>query len=141
VKSTQKRAILQAITVFSALLSGLAVAWIAFGMSGAGDGWNSAFISASAVVTAPAAAVAWFIRRTRAGWLFSAALVALNMTIVFVLIRESNAEGSHYVSRVVNAIPGYFAVWLSLWAAWQLLALAAAVGSVRYRREAGVSPN
>lgn len=129
----QKRALLKTVVTFAAILSGLAVGWIALGMSGGGEGWNSAFISASAVLTAPAAGLAWFLRKRRAGTAFALLLVLVNAIILAVLVKETSAEGAGYIQKVWRSIPGHFLVWAVLWFGWQLLAVAALLASLGHR--------
>lgn len=113
--------------MFIGLIVGAVVCVLALAMSGAGHGWNSAFISAVSIVGAPLAGLAWSARSRGFGRVL--AIVVLTGAIAFdvVLWRETMKEGTHYVERVWSSGPGFVLLWAALFASWQLLAATVAL--------------
>ena len=132
-----KRIVVISSIVTAALLSGLIVTAIALAISGGGHGWNSAFISASAVVTLPAGALCWFGRRSRIGQVFATILMSTNLIIVVVLFAATTAEGTEHVVRTWRALPGYVTAWAFLWVGWQVVPVVAILKGVKARGAAG----
>ena len=100
--------------------SGVVIAVMALAMSGGGDGWNSAFISASAVITAPAGALIWFGRGRRFARVAAILLTIVNVAILAFLVHESIREAM-YVARVWDSMPWMVTLWAALWMFWLAL--------------------
>ena len=131
---SNRRTTVVILVVLAALLSGLLITAIAIALSGGGHGWNSALISASAVITAPAGVLCWFVRSSQTGHRLTVTLIVVNVAIVFVFVIQTMAEGAEHVIRVWRALPGYAVAWMILWLVWQIVPVA---GLVSRRRRAG----
>jgi hypothetical protein len=125
-----------AVAVTSGLMVGLLVAFLAVGISGAGHGWNSAFISAFSVVGAPVSALAWVTRKKRAGVLAALAMLLAALCLDLVLWGQTMAEGTRYVRRVWESGPVWLLVWALLFASWQVLAASVIIGYLHPRSAA-----
>src|SRR5690242_19979814 len=81
------------------LLVGLGTAVLAVGMTGAGDGWNSAPVSCASLVGAPLAAVAWTASVRRMSLLWATVALIGGLCIDALLCYETLAEGLEYATR------------------------------------------
>ena len=99
---------------------GLAVAALAFQMAGAGHGWTSAFVSASALLFAPAAGLALALRGSRAGFRLAVVLVVLALAADYAIAHMTLEEGTSYAANAWERAPGLVALWAGLWLSWQL---------------------
>lgn len=101
---------------------GCVIVFLALGMSGAGHGWNSAFISSVSVVGAPLAGVAWALRGKLAGRVLAACAIVLGVGVDYMLYAATMAEGVEYVAKVWRVMPGFMVMWGVLFLSWQVLA-------------------
>ena len=129
--ATKRKILSQVAVLLAAALSGFVVAALALGFSGGGHGWNSAFISASAVVTAPAGAICWFARRSRGGKIFAILVTLTNVAVLGFLLRETAGEGTRYVERVWNSVWFLVLPWAALWFGWQMVPIIALLTGAR----------
>ena len=114
---------------------GLAVAALAVHLGGGGHGWTSAFVSAAAVLLAPAAGVALALRGSRRGFVLALVLAALALVTDFEIVRGTLAEGTSYTRGAWQRAPGLVSLWACLWMSWQL----ALIPSMLRRSEARVA--
>ena len=107
------------------LLPALAAQWIALGIGGAGHGWvGPVFFSMPLFLLYPLA----FLRAlpSPAGaQRADAILLAAAGGLDFLLLGDMILVEKAYVLAAVGAAPGLVALWLALWAAWQVPAVAA----------------
>jgi hypothetical protein len=104
---------------------GLADAYLAALMAGAGHGWTSAFpCSLLVILGAPVAAVAWILRRKHIGFYLALAMLIVATVTNAYLWRTTVAEGVEYVGKVWSTAPALVILWAVMFASWQLVALA-----------------
>ena len=109
-----------------AVLGGLACVFAGIGLSGFGHAWTSpCAVSWLAVVTSPAAVVAWGLRRRASGKQLALLLLLAAVVANVVLYAEARSEGAEYFNRSWTRHRRMVVAWAVLWAAWQVLALAA----------------
>ena len=124
------------------VLLGLAVSglvWrLAYGMSGAGDGWNSSFISAYCVLALPLTGVAFVFGHSRAAWIIAGYLSLAAITLDIALVLTTSQEGWGYVASVWTHVPHALAIWAAIWGAWHAFI---ALLWWRLFREHGAAPN
>ena len=99
---------------------GLAVAALAVHLGGGGHGWTAAFVSASALLLAPAAGVALALRGSRRGFPLAVVLAVLALAADFEIVRRTLAEGTSYTRAAWERAPGLVSLWACLWMSWQL---------------------
>ena len=114
---------------------GLAVAGLAVHLGGGGHGWTSAFVSASALLLAPAAGVALALRGSRRGFSFAVVLAALALAADFEIVRRTLDEGTRYSRHSWERAPALVSLWACLWMSWQV----ALIPLMRRRSEARVA--
>jgi hypothetical protein len=115
---------------------GLGIACLALLISGAGHGWNAAFISSVSVIGAPLSALAWSSRKKHIGF-FLAITVLLGALIFDVLLWGATmSEGTSYVKKVWSWGPGWVLLWGALFASWQLLAASVVLVAAHHRAAA-----
>jgi len=110
--------------VFLGLIVGVMVCLLALGLSGAGHGWNSAFISAVSLVGAPLAGLAWALRDRTFGLLLAIAVLMGAIGFDMVLWLATQKEGTNFVRKAWEHGPGFVLLWGAMFASWQLLAAA-----------------
>lgn len=122
-----------AVPVLLGAIVGVIVCVLALGLSGAGHGWNSAFVSAVSLVGAPLAGLAWAYRDRLLGMLL--AIAVLTGAIVFdgLLWLATVKEGTNFARKAWNHGPGFVLLWAALFASWQLLAAATPLCYARAR--------
>jgi hypothetical protein len=99
---------------------------VALALAGAGHGWGSAtLVSLASLVTSPLAVVAWAKRRSVTGKRIALLLVVAAIGANVALVSLTKAEGVHYFERAWSSGREFVIVWAVLWAAWQVVALAA----------------
>lgn len=110
------------------LFVGLACVFVGIGLSGFGHGWTSpSSVSWLAVLTSPAAVVAWGLRRRTAGKQLAMLLLMAAVIANVVLRAEGRGEGAEYFARIWPSQRGMLIAWGALWASWQVVALAALI--------------
>lgn len=115
------------------VLVGLFSLYVALAMTGAGHGWVTPFFfSLACPILFPLAAVR-LARADRGGVGMSVAIVILAVVLDLLLLNATISEGVGYMHRV----GGIAWLWLSLWALWQVVALATLVlqGMAMRRRD------
>jgi len=100
------------------LLCGFVIALLALFMAGGGHGWGEGLLSSVAIVLAPVAGVAWAYRRHGLGLVLASLVLAPAACFDWLLCTYTG-----YVDRVWQFMPGVFVCWVSLWVAWQVMAL------------------
>jgi hypothetical protein len=103
---------------------GATVALLAFGLSGAGDGWNSAFISGVSVVLAPLSGLAWAKREGRIGLWLAVLLVGSAVVADVGMWSATVDEGVHYARAAWRGSKAVVLIWALLWSSWQVAAVA-----------------
>lgn len=106
------------------LIVGVIVCVLALGLSGAGHGWNSAFISAVSILGAPMAGLAWSMRDRLFGVLLAIVVVLGAIGFDLTLWFATEKEGTNYAVKAWTHGPGFVVLWAALFASWQLLAAA-----------------
>ena len=108
------------------LLGGVGCAFVAVLFGGAGHGWSApSSVSRVAMFASPLSVVAWATRGRPAGKMLGLGLVATAAVADAALAEAAASEGSGYFERSWSSDPGLVIVWVSLWAAWQVMALSA----------------
>ncbi|MGH6616316.1 hypothetical protein [Sphingomonas sp.] len=119
------------------LLIGLFSLYVALVMTGAGHGWITPFFfSLACPVLFPLVAVR-LARADRGRFDMSVAIIILAVVLDLILLNATTREGVGYMHRV----GGIAILWLSLWALWQVVALATLVvqGVALRRRDKAVA--
>jgi hypothetical protein len=115
---------------------GIGTAVLALGMSGFGEGWNSAFISSVAVLGAPLAALAWSMRERRAGFFLAGVDLLGALAFDLLLWHETLQEGTYYVAKVWRSEPEVLLIWGGLFVSWQIVAALVVFEGLRERARA-----
>ena len=115
---------------FLGFVSGLWAAVISQLMGVSGHGWMSAAkVCWVGILAAPAAGVAWGLRRTLTGLGLVLILLVVLVTADFILLRLSQAEGLSYATRALSQDPLFSVSWFG----WQVLVLGTLAHIVRDR--------
>jgi len=110
----------------AAIVAGLALGMLtsifALTVGGGGHGIDSALLTVSSLIFAPAACLTFLGRRNHTGKIAAAMMAVIAIGFDVFLWTEVADEG--VFEKAWNAIPGPVAIWIALWSAWQLLLLA-----------------
>jgi hypothetical protein len=113
------------------LLIGLFSLYVALVMTGAGHGWITPFFfSLACPVLFPLVAVR-LARADCGGVGMSIVIIMMAVVLDLILLNATTREGVGYMHRV----GGIAILWLSLWALWQVVALATLVVQSMARRD------
>jgi hypothetical protein len=103
------------------ILCGLLVAAFGVIIGAGGHGWVAASVSATALLTAPAGAAAWLLRRSRRGRRVAFIVLAVNGAIDVLFVLFSAREGFAYAVEAFDHAAFAVLAWAALWVGWQLV--------------------
>ncbi len=109
------------------LVAGMAISGLALLFTGAGHGWNSGTLSATSIVGAPMAAIAWNRRGTRFARVVALITILIGLVTDVWLCSETLRCGVAYFGKVCEAFPLLMLMWTCLFLGWQLIALKVAI--------------
>ncbi|MBB5032578.1 hypothetical protein [Prosthecobacter vanneervenii] len=113
--------------IASGIVCALGIGVLTFLFTGAGHGWTSGVYSAfPSFVGAPLAAVAWASSQKAVTLACSSIAILIGLGTDLFLFFSTLEEGSNYLGRVWEAMPFLLAVWVLLFAGWQMVAISAA---------------
>jgi hypothetical protein len=115
--------------VSAGVVAGLTIGFLALLFTGAGHGWGSGVISALSIFAAPLAGLSWSRRRTL-GIVLGGPVTCFALLLDLALLNGTINEGTNYFALIWERVPGLLLLWASMFAAWQIAAIAAAVVDV-----------
>lgn len=93
--------------------------FLAWGMTGAGEGWMSPCSCILGLAVVPIAAVGIALRAAVAGKI----LTLVGLAIDGLIFTQSLNEGINYAQRTWRFLPFVMVAWVALWLLWQITAL------------------
>lgn len=106
----------QLASLLGAAACGVVVALLAFLMAAGGHGWAAPVVSATAILTAPAGAVAWLARRRAIAMVVVAISIVIDIAFVVLAAREGLGSAASTFEHLAPVV----IVWALLWIAVQV---------------------